>query len=69
NTRFYDVKTGLLIRESGEQGITDYSDYREVNGVKFPYSISQQAGPQNMDLTVLTVKVNNKLKDELFQLK
>ncbi|MDY0344078.1 MAG: pitrilysin family protein [Lentimicrobium sp.] len=69
STRFYDVKTGLLIRETGDQGIAEFSDYREENGIKFPYIISQQAGPQNMDLKVMVVKVNTKLKDELFQLK
>jgi predicted Zn-dependent peptidase len=69
STRFYDVNTGLLIRETGDQGIAEFSDYREVNGVKFPFNISQQAGPQSMDIKVLVVKVNTKLKDELFELK
>lgn len=68
-TRFYDVKTGLLVRETNEQGVAEFGDYRDVNGVKFPYAISQQAGPQTMDLKVLTIKVNSKLKDEIFQLK
>ncbi|MFH1118688.1 MAG: pitrilysin family protein [Bacteroidota bacterium] len=67
--RFFDVKSGLLVRESGDQGISEFSDYREVNGVKFPYSISQQMGPQTVKLNVLSIKVNSKLKDELFMLK
>ena len=69
STRFFDVNTGLLIREIGEQGISEFSDYREVNGVKFPYAISQQMGPQTVKLGVLSIKVNSKLKDDIFTLK
>lgn len=68
-TRFFDVTSGLLVRESGDQGISEFSDYRDVDGVKFPYIISQQMGPQTMKLNVLTIKVNSKIKDELFILK
>jgi predicted Zn-dependent peptidase len=68
-TRFFDVSTGLLIREISDQGIAEFSDYREVNGVKFPYMISQQMGPQTIKLSVLSIKVNSKLKDELFIIK
>ncbi|PKP04354.1 MAG: peptidase M16 [Bacteroidetes bacterium HGW-Bacteroidetes-9] len=68
-TRFFDVKSGLLVRESGDQGISEFADYREVNGVKFPFMISQQMGPQTMKLNVLSVKLNSKLKDEIFTLK
>ncbi|KAF0195289.1 MAG: processing peptidase [Bacteroidetes bacterium] len=68
-TRFFDTRSGLLLRESGDQGISEFADYREVNGVKFPFMISQQMGPQTMKLSVLSIKVNTKLKDELFILK
>lgn len=68
-TRFFDVKSGLLVRESSDQGISEFADYRDVNGVKFPYLISQQMGPQTMKLNVLSVKLNSKLKDDIFTLK
>ncbi len=57
-TRFFDVNNGLLVREISDQGIGEFSDYREVNGVKFPYSISQQMGPQTIKLSVLSIKIN-----------
>ncbi len=69
NTRFFDVKTGLLIREVGEQGISEFTDYRDVNGVMFPFAITQQMGPQTVKLNVLSIKINSKLKDELFSIK
>ncbi len=68
-TRFFEINSGLLVRETGEQGISEFSDYREVNGVKFPYIISQQMGPQTVKLNVLSIKVNSKIKDEIFTLK
>jgi len=68
-TRFFDVASGLMVRETGEQGISEFSDYRDVDGVKFPFNISQQMGPQTIKLNVLSIKLNTKLKDELFILK
>lgn len=65
-TTFIDVATGLKIKEINEQGTATFADYREINGVKFPFTLGQQMGPQTMDLKVLSVKVNTKLKDDLF---
>lgn len=41
--------------------VTNYSDYREVNGVLFPFSISQQLGPQMLDMKVTSIEVNSGL--------
>ena len=68
-TRFFDINTGLLLKETGDQGDTEYADYRDVDGVKFPFTISQQMGPQTIKLNVLTMKINTKVKDEVFVLK
>ena len=67
-TTFIDVATGLKIKEISEQGTATYGDYREIKGVKFPFAIGQQMGPQTVDLQVLSVKVNTKLKDDLFKI-
>lgn len=65
---YYDVNTGLKIRTITEGGTADFSDYREVDGIKFPFAIRQAMGPQMLDLKVLSVEVNSKLKDELFKI-
>ena len=67
-TAFFDVVTGLKVKEISEEGTATYGDYREVKGVKFPFALSQQMGPQTMELQVLSVKVNTKLKDDLFKI-
>lgn len=61
-TEYYDVQTGLKTRrvenQASEQGtlqvVTDYSDYKAVNGIMFPHTIRQNAG---MDLTFKLEKV------------
>ncbi len=61
-TEYYDVASGLKLRkvenQATEQGtfqvVTDYSDYKPVNGVQFPHTIRQNAG---MDITFTLQKV------------
>ncbi len=71
---FYDVETGLKLqevttREAGGRTITStltYADYKEVSGIKFPFKLSQSAGPQKFDFTVTEVKVNEGVSDADF---
>lgn len=69
SVRFFDVNTNLLMKEISDQGTVEYSDYREVNKIKFPFKLKQAMGPQSIDLNVLTIKVNDKLSDDLFEVK
>jgi zinc protease len=55
------------VKSLGMAGSTEFSDYREVDGVKFPFAIKQSAGPQMIEMKVIAVKINSKLKDELFR--
>ena len=73
---YYDVETGLKVKESStvdtpqgsfEQTI-EMSDYKEVNGIKFPHKLSQQIGPQSVELEVTGIKVNQDLSDEIFKI-
>jgi len=64
-TMMYDVKSGLKVAESIEQEqggqtrtqVTNFNDYKEVKGIKFPYNTVMNVG---MDLEFITqdVKVN-----------
>ncbi len=74
-TSFYDVESGLkikdvVVQEQGGQSITStvsYGDYKEVNGIKFPFLLSVAAGPQKFDFTVKEVKINEGVSDEDFK--
>lgn len=74
--QYYDVETGLKFKETKEiqtkQGLFDqetyFSDYREVNGLKFPFTIKQYFGLQEIDLTVTSIEINTGLDDSVFEL-
>jgi zinc protease len=73
---YFDVSTGLKVRtvasqetQMGPMTVTsNFGDYREVDGVKFPFALKQQVGPQNVDLKVVSVELNSGVSDELFKI-
>jgi hypothetical protein len=70
-TFYYEVSTGYKLKmiKNGKQGTAtiDYSDYRDVNGIKFPYHINNDQGQVVFDLTVESIKVNSGLADTDFK--
>jgi hypothetical protein len=73
STYYYDVNTGYKIKASmtGPRGGTstvDYSDYRDVNGFKFPYHVIMDQGELVLDMKVDSVKLNTGLTDADFKL-
>ena len=74
SARYYAADSGLLIRteETSEQrgqmitAVTDYSDYKEVNGVKVPYKMAITTGPQKIEMNSTSVKINEGVKAEDF---
>lgn len=72
---YYDVASGLKVREistedAGEAGkivaIADFEDYKEVSGLMFPYVVKRSAGPQSFNFSVVSIEMNKKLTDDLF---
>lgn len=71
---FYDINTGLKLRTSataqGPQGEvvqeTDFTDYQDVSGVKFPYTISMPMGPMKMKAIAESIEVNTGIEDSEF---
>lgn len=68
-TDYYDATSSLLIRSISDNGVTDLSDYRAVEGIMFPYSVSQEMGPQTIKLSVASIEMNTKMKDDIFMIK
>ena len=64
--RYYDAASGLLVRtekteEAQGQKVTsveDLSDYRNVNGVLFPFSRKITAGPQVIGMSASNITIN-----------
>ncbi len=74
--QYYDQETGYKIKEvkniTTPQGTFTqeilYSDYRTIDGVKYPFSIKQSIGPQHMEFKVDTIKINTGIPDTTFTL-
>ncbi len=74
--QYYDPETGFKIEESKNittpQGTFTqeifYSDYKEVEGVKYPFIIKQSIGPQTIEFKVNSIKINTGIPDSKFEL-
>lgn len=75
-THYFDVETGLMTRfttkvNSPQGSFTqniDYSDYREIEGLKFPFKIFQQTGPRSIEMNVESIEINKGIDDKEFNL-
>lgn len=73
-TSHYDAETFLLLMneksEESPQGKVTVkiflSDYKEVDGIKFPHSIRMAAGPQEILMKVEEIKHNQEVSDSQF---
>jgi len=74
--QYYEIATGLKFKESKEiqtkQGLFDqetyFSDYRRVQGIKYPFKIIQYLGLQEIELNVISIEENTSLDDKIFEL-
>ncbi|WP_159022444.1 pitrilysin family protein [Formosa sp. L2A11] len=68
---FFSVDTGLKIKEerTSKEGSSSlfYSEYKDLDGIKFPYKLAINMGPQKFDFTVTEIKVNEGITDEDFK--
>ena len=73
-TYYYDVTSGYKIADATEEEamgqkmvmFTDYSDYKDVKGVKIPHKINKNIGVE-LDMTVTEVKINEGVTATDFQ--
>jgi len=72
---YYEVASGLKLKEvttqkapTGQEITTTviYDDYKEVNGIKFPFKLTQSLGPQNLEVIIKEIKVNEGVSDKDF---
>ena len=67
---YFDVNTGLKVKKESVVGnnptSTTYSDYKEVDGIQFPYKETINSRVE-IPLQVTDVKINSGLKDEDFK--
>jgi predicted Zn-dependent peptidase len=72
---FYSVESGLKIKISETQEMqgntitqeTMIGDYRAVDGILFPHTVTQSFGPQKIDFITSSIELNVTFSDEDFQ--
>ena len=73
---YFDVETGLLVRKyvtfktafGGIPEVTDFYDYREVNGIKLPFTIKWSRPPYGYVRRFSEIKVNASVDPAKFKL-
>ncbi len=71
---YFDDKTGYKVKETKETEtqmglitqIVEYSDYQDVDGIKIPFKMKQSFGPQSIEMTISSVKINKGIPDDTF---
>ena len=71
---YFDVESGLKVKEQKEmqtqmgliEQVVTFDNYTEVDGIKYPFKLTQSFGPQSVEMTVSSVKVNKDLGDDIF---
>ena len=74
--QYYDIKTGFKVMDEKPIVATQktylqktyYSDFKQVNGIYFPFKIKQKLGQQDMDFQVTSIKINTGIDDSDFNL-
>ena len=71
----YDAETGLKYKQTELAEMPDgskvpqstyFEDYRDVNGVLFPYLVKIPMGPQSLDMNVINLTLNPEVSDSDF---
>jgi len=69
-TEFYEVDSKLKIRSvaeiNGQVATTEYRDYKEVKGIKFPFVVKTSV-PLPLTMSVDSVEINTGLEDSIFE--
>ncbi|MGM0634633.1 MAG: M16 family metallopeptidase [Bacteroidota bacterium] len=72
---FYSVESGLKLQTEETQEnqgqtsttTTTYSDYKEVDGIKFAHKLNQDFGQQALDIEYTEIKLDEKISNKKFQ--
>ena len=72
---YFDTETGLKVKftkvlETPQGNISstwEYKNYKEVDGIKLPFTLAQSVGPQRLSVEVQGIEVNRELPADSFK--
>lgn len=65
-TRTYSLENGLLLEETTMAGTSGFSNYQEVDGIKFPHSMSVQSPMGVLEMKFNSITPNAEIDDKVF---
>ena len=73
-TEYFDIASGFKVRQvapDGQGGTAnvDFSNYKEVSGIKFPYTYTIGTPMGSLVMEVQSIEVNKGIADEVFMVK
>jgi hypothetical protein len=74
---YFDIESGLLVRQfvsfktafGSIPEVTDFDDYREVSGVKLPFTITWSRPPFSSTLHLAEIRLNASIDESRFELR
>src|SRR5258708_9363561 len=66
DTYYFDAETYLLLRSEKAGSRVTYSDYRDVGGIKFPFTTIEEFTNSKPVTTVRQLKINTPIDDSRF---
>ncbi len=63
---YYCTASGLKVKTESNGGISIYDEYKEVDGFVIPFSITQEVGPQTIEVTIDKVEINTGMDETIF---
>jgi predicted Zn-dependent peptidase len=66
---FLKIQTMETLKVQGQvqSSTTTFSNYKAVEGIRFPHTVQQDLGPQKVDFQVKSITLNEPMKDNLFE--
>ena len=66
---FLKLQTEKTIKIQGQiqSSTTSFSDYKAIEGIRFPHLVKQDMGPQKIDFQVKSIILNEPMPDSLFE--
>ena len=77
-SEWYDVTSNMQVKamqvkDAGKEAggvitiVSTFSDYKVVDGINYAHKIKQEAGPQVIEMKVISIEQNTKLGDDIFE--
>ena len=69
STKYFDLETGLMLKEESQTGAQEITEYQEIEGLKFPKKMKLTIPGLGAVEAEVEVKLNSGVADADFEIK